>query len=267
MANFLLVDVDNHKYNPSFNPIDAHSQIADYYVYRPPYLDEFFKKSALILHHHNNSRLLDICCGRGELSAGFASFFQHIVAVDGSAEMLKNRIDKKNIDYIKYDLDSGFLDLGEPFENITIGSAIHWLKTDTLKRISNDFLIPGGFFLNTHTLLNLDETPFYSSLKKVNLSFGYEPRIVDLWGHKKFNSIAFRKFNAVNLVKNVSFDVDYLINNQFSYAYGRFHDNIIQSKEHYSNEVRKAVSPYLNAEGRLRARLINWGEFFREDKS
>lgn len=69
-----IVDVDNPRFKSSIDPISSHSRIANFYKFRPPYIEEFFVDASRKLELSKNSVILDLCCGRGELASRFAAF-------------------------------------------------------------------------------------------------------------------------------------------------------------------------------------------------
>ena len=64
-------------------------EVAGYYARRIAYLPKFFEVASEHLALNADSRLLDIACGTGELSAGFSNFCGEITAIDQSAKMLE----------------------------------------------------------------------------------------------------------------------------------------------------------------------------------
>ena len=156
MAGKFTIDVDNPLYHPEIDPIDSHSRIAKVYKFRPPYMDKFFKEASRRLSLSHDDTLLDLCCGRGELSAGFADYAHRIQAIDGSREMLKNATQKSNITYVEADLNNEIFHLAESANHIVIGSAIHWIKASRLKSLIEKRLKDNGKTFVSHTLLKYD---------------------------------------------------------------------------------------------------------------
>jgi SAM-dependent methyltransferase len=145
------VDVDNPKWQPNLNSIATHSKIADYYKYRPPYLAEFFHIGAIKMKLRKSDKLLDLCCGRGELANGFSNYVDKIKAVDGSSQMLKNSIARNNISYHLADVNHDEMNFIEEIDHIVIGSAIHWVSQKTWKISPPNILIHQVIYLyHTH---------------------------------------------------------------------------------------------------------------------
>ena len=125
MQKDVLIDVDDPTFSYDVDPITAHSRIAQFYQYRPPYLKEFFEIIADKLNISGTGTLLDLCCGRGELASRFAEFAEHVFAVDGSKEMLDKKIPRENVEYFQADVNNGSLGLPWKVDYIVIGTVIH----------------------------------------------------------------------------------------------------------------------------------------------
>ena len=257
-----MVDVDNIEFKPAIDPISSHSRIADYYKCRPPYMRDFFHESSIKLGLTKESKLLDLCCGRGEVSSGFSQFVRGINAIDGSAEMLKNSINRDNVKYRLADVNSNEFIFDEDVDHVLIGSAIHWISGEKIEQIAKNNLNSGGKFFVCHTLFKSDDRPYGKKLNELNKKYGRSSLLVDLWGKDKFAKCEFIQVDQMRLYREVSFDVEFLYWNQLSYAYGDFYKNIFENLASYKTEFIRAISPHA-INGKISAGLVNWAVIYQ----
>ena len=255
------IDVDNPKFSPTLDPISSHSRIADFYKYRPPYIKDFFHEASIKLDLTKKDNLLDLCCGRGELSAGFSQYINNIQAVDGSNEMLKNAIDLDNVNYHLADVNLDQMLFIKDIDRVVIGSAIHWITGEKLLKIAKNNLDKHGKFFVSHTLFKFDDQPYFNGLITLNKKYGRSYGNVDLWGQDKFKTCGFIPVDKIRLARKVSFDIEFLYGNQLSYAYQDFYKNIFKNVAVYKNELINTVSPF-SLNGRISATLVNWAVIY-----
>lgn len=262
----MLIDIDNPDYKPEVNPIISHSRLAKVYQFRPPYLDDFFKISSEKMCLNQESSLLDLCCGRGELASRFSPFVKSIVAIDGSEEMLNNRIQCENIKYIKRDINLNGISVNSQFNFVVIGSAIHLIKREHIRSLIENSIMEEGGILITHTLFKYDPS-YVERLHHVNSIFGRTlSNFVDLQGKNKMEDLGYELVDKIRIEKEVNFGIEYLINNQLSYAYHEFYNRLVKDIEEYKRSLKLALAPY-SVKGKLSARLINWGLIYKKSKA
>ncbi|MBC7604623.1 MAG: class I SAM-dependent methyltransferase [Ramlibacter sp.] len=208
-----------------------------------------------------DSVMLDLCCGRGELASGFASFCRTIYAVDGSQKMLNNSIAQPNITYLLHDVNHDAVALPQPVDCVVIGSAIHWVEPPSMARLLEHNLKTDGKVLVTHTLLKLEEQPWYSALTELNASYGRRgiKGFKDLEGADRMHACGFGKVDGIRVVRPVHFDAEYLYLNQLSYLYDDFYERVLNDLPGYRQRLANVAAPYLDAEGKLSSTLVNWG--------
>lgn len=257
-----IVDVDNPEFKPSIDSISSHSRIANFYKFRPPYIEEFFVDASRKLALSKNSVILDLCCGRGELASRFATFTKEVVALDGSREMLAHKITNANVEYHLLDINDGDLTTLKKVDCVVIGSAIHWIKKEAIQKIVDNHLNSKGKFFITHTLFRFDEQPYFAPLQDLNKTYGRSPTSnVDLWGTEKMRNCGYQRLDGIRLVRSISFDLEYLLHNQLSYAYDTFFENTMSDLNQYKKDFTRVISPFLK-QGKLSAKLVNWGVIF-----
>jgi SAM-dependent methyltransferase len=242
--------------------IEAHSQLADFYKWRPPYAPSFFSAAAKKLGLTADACLLDLCCGRGELASGFAPFCGGLYAVDGSQRMLDNSIAMPGITYLLHDVNNEDFSLPKPVDHIVIGSAIHWIDPQSLGRLVTRNLKPQGKVLVTHTLMTIQNQPWYRGLANLNVTYGNtgaNKTAKDLAGADRLAACGFGKIDGLRIAGQATFDVDYLYRSQLSYMYGDFYRKVSADFEGYRQRLAETVAAHRNADGKLSGTLVNWG--------
>jgi SAM-dependent methyltransferase len=100
---------------------------ARYYArYRPGYPDELLRPLAEHAGLDGTGRLLDLCCGTGQLAIPLAAWVEEVVAVDSEREMLAELAGPPNVRKVlarAEDVDESW----GTFRLATIGRALHWL--------------------------------------------------------------------------------------------------------------------------------------------
>jgi len=250
----------------SIDSISAHSLIVNYYQFRPAYTNEFILSVSKKMQFSGSEVLLDLCCGRGELASEFAQFSKSVFAVDGSPEMLKNKIARDNINFIQCDLNQEELILPFRAHWALIGSGIHWLEQASIQNIVDQCLIGPRKFLVTHRFLNMQNEPFFSCLKKLNVKWGKIADFTqpDFFGVEKMKQCGYHMSDKIRLIYPVHFGMEYLFNYQLSLMYGRFYSNVSSNLVHYKSELTRTISPFL-VNGKLQGNLMNLANIYEPD--
>ncbi|MES2634465.1 MAG: class I SAM-dependent methyltransferase [Pseudomonadota bacterium] len=244
--------------------IAEHSKLAKFYAGRPPYVPRFFKTAAQKLSLSHDSALLDLCCGRGELSTGFASHCRTIYAVDGSQQMLEHSIAGPNITYLLRDVNNEAVTLPGPVDHIVIGSAIHWIEPRSLAALIGLNLKDGGKVLVSHTLMKLESQPWFAALASLNADYGKsgEKNFKDLEGADRLQSCGFNRIDGIREVRQARFSVEQLYRSQLSYLYSEFYRQVSDDLQGYRTRLAELVTPHLDADGKLSGTLVNWGVIY-----
>lgn len=242
--------------------IGQHSALAPFYKYRAPYLPAFFAGISEKLRLSPASTLLDVCCGRGELSAGFVKYCGRIFAVDGSSDMLAHAMTHDNIDYALHDVNQSTFKTPCQVDHFVIGSAIHWVKAASLQEMIKANLKPGGSVVISHPLLSLQNQPYKMALDGVLSSYGRVESAVDLFGVETLGKSGFSVYDRYRITAEVQFDLNYLLLNKMSLAYGDFYQNVRNDPEKFRKDLASAMAPFLE-NGKLAGTIVNWGHLFR----
>lgn len=244
--------------------ISIHAKLAKLYKYRPPYMNIFFQTTINKLNISEKTTLLDLCCGRGELASRFSPFSDNIFGIDGSAEMLKNKIEKKNITYFLSDINAETISLPDKVDTIVVGSAMHWLEKNSLQSMINTNLKKNGKFFAAHTHLELSEESYYQHLKNLNIQYGFTSKVtqkkqIDFFGKEKMYYCGFQTIDNIRVTSTVTFDLEWFFYNRLTYLYqDKFRKNVMANLEAYKTEFFEVLSPFLE-NGKLKAKLLNTG--------
>lgn len=105
-----------------------------YYArYRRPYPTQVFKDIIDDYKLNGKGRLLDLGCGTGEIAFSLAPYFEDVIGLDPSADMLteaKNKAKKNNVSNVKWiegkaeDIESSLA----PIRLTIAGVSFHWMK-------------------------------------------------------------------------------------------------------------------------------------------
>ena len=262
--NITIDNADREKpeHGTFLDAIGAHDKIARYYKARPPYFPDFFAQAVKVLDIASSSALLDLGCGTGVLSDGLSPYARQVYGVDGSREMLAQATRRANVELIECDVNQQPLALPEKVDHIFIGDAVWYLKSTSLKALADAWLRPGGSIVITHTMFKHAAEPFQPVLESINQSYSKNFLSLDYTGASVLQACGFRLFGKLRGRRRVSFGIDYLINNQLSYAYRDFYDATHANLDQYRAEVKAALTP-LAQNGRLGTTLVNWGLIYR----
>jgi SAM-dependent methyltransferase len=110
------------------------STVPFYARYREPYPASFFREVARRQGLDGTQRLIDIGCGPGSLSIGFAPYVKACFGVDIETEMLAAaRVEaaraRVHVELIQARMEDLPADIGS-FQAVTIGRALHWFDRD-----------------------------------------------------------------------------------------------------------------------------------------
>lgn len=247
----------------SLEVIDAHAKLADYYRYRTPYLRGMFDalKSRLPLHTRDN--ILDICCGSGELAAGLSPLVNHIVAIDGSPEMLALARLVSNVDYHCHDINQPGIPravLSDEFKHFFIGRAIHWISVESLESTVGSSLAKDGAIVICASGWT-SNTPWLGEFNKIRNRFS-SGRTFDWVGKSKLAAIGFSQSQRVAIRKTVYCDLDYLVKNALSYADSGA--NILEHLQDFRESLASVTAKHTR-NGKLTGEIISWAWIYRLD--
>jgi len=243
--------------------IAAHSRLAPYYRYRAPYVDELFAGLAQKIGLNSRSRLLDVCCGGGEIAVRLAPYAGKIYAIDGSAEMMSFAPPKDNVCYAQCDVNTATFRAGEPIDHIFVGRAMHWVGIDGLSNLIDANLGAEGAVV-TCTALHLKNQPWQPALERVLHKYGKQPgsEQVDVAGIPKLGALGFEVADRLQFARSARFDLRQLMLVQLSYGHGALFSNVTANPDQFMDDLETELSGYLR-NGFLESVLLNWALIFR----
>jgi trans-aconitate methyltransferase len=119
---------------------------AKYYArYRVPYPPELIADIVAHFELDGAGRLLDLGCGPGTLTLPLARYFESVLAVDVSAEMIaqgQQLSTAGNVSWRVMPAEAISTDLGR-FRLVTCGSSFHWMDRDHVLARVREVLEPG----------------------------------------------------------------------------------------------------------------------------
>jgi ubiquinone/menaquinone biosynthesis C-methylase UbiE len=249
--------------------IKIHDTQAKYYKYRTPYISELFIEIEKKVQISNQSILLDLCCGCGEISKGFAKGkCKKIYALDGSKEMLNLAYINEKIEYSCIDINSKLFECPEPVNLFVIGRAIHWIEPSKLLALVNKNLNNNGAIVILSTQWSSDEKWFqiYKSitrkyLQPIEIVKKITSRDLDFTGQKTMQEIGFKRLENISIRRIGQFDINWLTNHVLSNNYAENLINLEINLRGFKTEMHKKLSPFLT-EGRLFASFTSWAIIF-----
>lgn len=243
--------------------IAAHSRLAPYYKYRAPYVEELFAGLAQKIGLNSRSRLLDVCCGSGEVAVRLAGHAGKIYAIDGSAEMMSFAPTRDNVFYAQCDVNTTIFRADEPIDHIFVGRAMHWVGIDGLKNLIDANLGPRGTVV-TCTALYLPNQPWQPALERVLQKYGKQPGKgqVDVAGIPKLGALGFEVADRLQFTRRARFDLRQLMLVQLSYGHGALFSNVTANMDRFMDDLGTELSGYLR-NGSLESVHLNWALIFR----
>lgn len=245
----------------------AHALQAKYYKYRAPYLKAFFSSVANELHLTRDSRLVDVCCGNGDLATGFSELVGRIYAFDGSEEMLSFAPRLQNVVYSQHDVNSTTFKAPESVDYLFIGRAIHWIETRSLIELIQANLGPSGGV--AICMANWDPSapwylPFHQLLAKYRGSQGPE---LDQTGRTKLTSEAgFEVVERVAVKARTTFELGYLVLHALSRSYGETFLRISADLDQFKRALARDVAPTAREDGKFEGDINNWALVYRRTR-
>src|SRR6516164_8070513 len=184
------------------------------YGYRLSYHRTFFEELSKKLNLNRESKILDICCGHGQLSMGLADKIKKSVAIDNSSGMLSGAPQHPSVVYVNHDINSPpplppSL-TNEKFDHFLIGRAIHWIRTDSLEDAIAKNLNAGGSIVTCGAGWS-SNTVWLGDFQRVRSSYS-DGRKRDYRGLSKLAQIGFGVIDTLDIRYQVNCDLNFLLN-------------------------------------------------------
>lgn len=237
-------------------------EVAGYYARRIAYLPKFFEVASEHLALNADSRLLDIACGTGELSAGFSKFCGEITAIDQSAKMLelaRSNLPPK-VSLVQCDINRpSNLDIGQ-FDAVVIGRALRYLDRDPLCKVLDQVLMDAGSILVCGAGLH-ESTPWVEKYVGICGQFRDKSVVLDPSWRKFFKGSQFEQLHTLVITGEAQFSIDDLINNLLSY--GAVSTRIKANVDGFRTQLTNALRPYFTEKNMLPGTVVSHGGQYR----
>jgi ubiquinone/menaquinone biosynthesis C-methylase UbiE len=242
---------------------DQFAKVAPCYRGRAPYAAKLFEILVRRLRLDPSARILDLCCGHGELAKGFSPHVREVVAVDLSSEMLAfAKADAPaNVTYLQADVGScDEQDFGR-FDLVTIGRALEYLPRERTLALLARSIPPGGGIFVGRAEIQI-ETPWRREYGHLRRKYGFRPRTHGRKEAEYFNDSIFEFVTYVLVRSQVPYDMDMLILDALSYPSSN--GTVAQNLAAFRNELEAIVRPHQNADGSFEAIVGSGGLIFRK---
>lgn len=233
----------------------AFEMAAEHYAYRLPYRPDFFRQLGQELGLSGRERVLDLCCGSGQVAFGLASAVGSVIGVDFSAAMLALAPTAPNLAYHRASAEEWAAQGDqEAYDVVTIGHAVHWLEPMTLGQILRHQLRPGGKVVILGNQWH-GSTSWLPLLRRIESRY-QDFDVTDVDGRRKLGALGFAPRTVCRHQFMISCDLAYLRRHVTSYA--RFARQVAAFPERFNADLVEALGPRLNARGLLEGVALNW---------
>ena len=237
------------------------NEASESYRYRLPYHRKFFEDLSTKLTLTLESKILDICCGNGQLSVGLADNIRKSVAIDNSGKMLSVATQHPSIVYLNHDINSPPLPpslTNEKFDHFLIGRAIHWIRTDSLEDAIAKNLNAGGSIVTCGAGWS-SNTVWLGDFQRVRSSYS-DGRKRDYRGLSKLAQIGFGVIDTLDIRYQVNCDLNFLFNHAMSYSSSA--KKIKTDFDIFKKILADRMRPFLR-DGMLSGEASSWALIYR----
>jgi SAM-dependent methyltransferase len=235
--------------------LQAFDLAAEHYRFRLPYQAAFFRQLSDGLGLSGKERMLDLCCGTGQVASGLAPFVGVGVGADFSAAMLASAAPAPNLSYHQSSVEAwAEREDMEPFDLLTIGHAAHWLSPAALGSVLSRQLRPGGKVVILGNQWDA-ATPWLPALRRVEAAYrSFE--VADVDGRRKLGDLGYVPVSVYRHRFAVRCDLAFMRRHVTSYA--RFARRIAEMPDRFGDDLAKALAPSLDETGHLNGIALNW---------
>lgn len=242
---------------------DAFDAVSKFYDRRLPYDPRLFQQLAIELAFGLEVSLLDICCGSGELSVGFAGQVKEVVGIDFSEGMLSRAPQRPNIRYLRHDLNDPKLPSSVAdhlFHHFVVGRAIHWLTPESLVALIGSNLKPGGSVVSCGAGWS-DKTPWLNQFAALRRSYRPGPVRGGLY-NVGLGTAGFAQVGAVRLNKTIWCDLEFLVRHALSYS--SLGDMNPEEVRCFRADLAKLMEPH-EVDGLYQGDAVTWATIYRRN--
>ena len=239
---------------------DPHSEGADHYRFRTPYAPALFDQLNSCLPLSPRARLLDLCCGRGELTRSLADRAGHVTAIDGARGMIAAAPPHPRVSYHCHDVNKLAVlpgVAGFHYDHMFLGRAIPYVDTGALGFAAGHCLKSGGAIVVCGAGFDPRE-PWVAVFNRIRGS--YAQIRGDFTGAAKLAALGFFESRRVVVRQSARCDPKFLVAHALSYSLTR--QRIAADMAHFTARLHQGVSAYIQG-GQLRADVISWALIYR----
>lgn len=227
--------------------IKVHSDQADYYDFRTPYIPKVFEVVCEELGITKESTVMDMGCGRGEVANILSRHAQHVYAIDGSKEMIDLATKRDGIEYQVVDLNTGNPSIKGKVDHIFFGRSIHWFPAETLDRFSSDLLADEGRVVVCST----QWTPvgdwgkvYFDTRQKFASPFQTKISMPDFTGRSNLNDAGFVQIKKITFSTLLKASVGFMIGHTFATAYLENLEKLKNLSVQFEAEMKRTLKTY-----------------------
>lgn len=238
--------------------IRIHSDQADYYKYRTPYIPELFRAICKELHITKESTLMDLGCGRGEVANILSNYARKVHAIDGSKEMVDLAVKKDGIEYQVVDLNSVNPSISIKVDHLFFGRSIHWFPTESISRFSSDLLADGGKIVVCSTQwspVGVWGKIYFETKQK--FVFQTPNQVYDFTGKENLSGAKFVPYKKLAIHRIFKANIDFMIGHAFSTTYGDNLEKLRNLSTQFGYELKRALKIY-EERGEIAMKVTTW---------
>jgi SAM-dependent methyltransferase len=237
------------------------ASVADRYSGRISYLPAFFAKTVELFGLSKNSTVLDLGCGTGALSLGFAPYCQSVVAVDKSADMMAHRIETPdNVRFLLADLNADTTSLPVRADLVVIGNAVHFFDREKLLPLLNAVTAQSAAVFICGTTIS-SRTSWSAPYKRLRRRYSTLTTPLDVYGQALFSGSPWLRGRKLRVVAQRRFNARGLLNHALTYPCSL--DGILRNQDDFERDLEKLLAPHYGASNHAVGEVLNWGVEYR----
>lgn len=242
---------------------DSFELASDHYGYRLPYPKALFHEVSRYLKFDERTSILDLCCGQGQLSLGFADRIGRAVATDFSEQMIASAPRHERVDYVLHDVNAPdpLPDRyrGSSFSHIVIGRAVHWIGQPSLDLLAARNLEREGRILICGSGFT-QENPWQPALTALRKSYEKGEPKRDFIGTEKLADAGFLYECEAYTEFKATASVDFMT--RYALSFGRSTERISDDLDSFRVKLKDLLAPYMTG-NRLIGDAMGWALIFR----
>jgi SAM-dependent methyltransferase len=217
----------------------------------------FFAKAVELFGLSKSSTVLDLGCGPGALSLGFAPYCQSVLAVDKSQDMLSQRPEAPdNVRFLLADLNAE-TSLPARADLVVIGNAVHFFDREKLIPLLDGITAPAAPVFVCGTTIS-PRTPWCAPYKRLRKRYSTLRVPLDVEGRACFSGSPWLRGRSLRVVARRQFSARDLL-----LTYPSSLEAILRNKEEFERELENVLAPHYRTPNRAVGDILNWGIEYR----